>query len=104
VNFNSQNIVTQTEKAVLIACPHKSNYDGYVFWHPAKLVREAGGKGYFLTLSYTDEFEFRLKKYGKGQHNRREVIDECTVSGDEIAEIFSHRRSDDVDSEDGDEE
>ena len=89
IKFNAQNIVTETDKAVLIACPHKSNFDGFVFWHPKKLVRVIGGKGYFVSFSYTDDFEFKLKKYGKGQYNSRDVIDEKTVSTETMEEIFA---------------
>ena len=88
VTFNTQNIETETAKAVLIACPHKSDYDGYVFWHPAKLVRDAGSKGWDKSFSFTDEFEFNLKKYGKGKYNKSQVIDEVTLSADEIAAVF----------------
>ena len=88
VTFNAQNIETETAKAVLIACPHKSDYDGYVFWHPTKLVRDAGSKGWDKSFSFTDEIKFNLKKYGKGKYNKSQVIDEVTLSADEIAAVF----------------
>lgn len=40
VNANVNQIKTETEKAVLINCPHNSKYDGYSYWHSSKLVRE----------------------------------------------------------------
>lgn len=89
-NLNAQNIETETDKAVLIKMPHKSAYDGFKFWHPKKLVREAGGKGYFYTFSFTDEFEFKLFKNGNGRYNQRDIISETVISADEMAEQFKN--------------
>lgn len=86
--FNRQNIKKETDRAVLINCPHSSDYDGYSFWFPASLVRE-GSHSYAVTISYTDEFVFKLKKYGKGKYNRYDVIDEVELTSDDIADVFS---------------
>lgn len=88
ININRNNIRYETGKSVLIACPHKSNYDGYCFWHPSKLVRDGRHRG-AVSISYTEQFEFCLKKYGKGKYNSREVLDEITVGYEEIEEMFS---------------
>lgn len=87
VRFNAQNIQTETAKAVLINMPHSSEYDGYSFWHPSKLVR-SGSHSYEKTLSYTDDFTFKLKKFGKGKYNKFDVIDELEIGAEEIEEIF----------------
>ena len=87
ININKQNIKAETGKSVLIACPHKSEYDGFCFWHPAKLVRAGRHRG-AVSVSYTEDFTFNLKKYGQGRYNRREVIDEIPVAADELEEIF----------------
>lgn len=87
ISVNDNNIKAETEKAVLIACPHNSDFDGYGFWHPQKLVRQRK-KSSVREISYTEDFTFRLKKYGKGKHNSREVLSEVDVSCEEIEDIF----------------
>ncbi|KAA6348971.1 hypothetical protein EZS27_003571 [termite gut metagenome] len=86
--FNSQSIQAETDSAVLIKMPNKSEYQGYCFWHPKKLVREQGGKGYHYTFSFTEDFVFHLKKYGQGRHNRRDVIREVDLSVCQIKKEF----------------
>ena len=87
IQFNAQNIEHETDKATLIKMPHNSDYDGYVFWFPSKLIRDcAKGKGYFKTMSFTDEFEFKLKKMGKNGN----VLSEVTISSEIMIEQFSN--------------
>lgn len=76
IKINANSIEASTDKAVLIKMKHNSNYDGFVFWHPKKLVRE---EGKMLTFSFNDEFKFNLKKYGQGKWNSRDVVREDTV-------------------------
>ncbi len=87
ININIQNIKADTGKAVLIAMPHNSDYDGFEFWHPKKLVR-SGKHSYAVSIGYTDEFTFKLKKYGKGKWNRNEVIDEQEIDVEEFEMSF----------------
>lgn len=86
--FNSNNIVRVTPRAILIKMPNKSKYIGYTFWHPAKLVREQGGKGYHMSFSFTEDFTFTLKKYGAGRHNFMDVISEHEINPEEMLEAF----------------
>ena len=84
VYFNTQNIEHDTAKAVLIKMPNKSEYAGYKFWHPTKLVREEGGKGYHMSFSFTEEFQFMIRKYGQN----RQVTAEKIIGWDEMLEAF----------------
>lgn len=88
INFNIQNIEYTTYNATLITMPKKSKYAGFKFWHPSKLVRDNGGKGYFKSFSYTDQFEFKLFKNGNGKYNGHEIIDEIILTPKEIEEAF----------------
>lgn len=86
--INSQNIKGESDRAYLIQMPNNSSYKGWAFWHPKKLVREQGGKGYFLTFSFTDDFIFKAVLYGKGRYNKMSVIRSEDISADEMKEIF----------------
>lgn len=86
--FNSQNIQAETEKACMIKMPNSSQYKECNFWHPKSLVREQGGKGYHCTFSFTDDFVFKVIKYGKGKHNKKDVIREYTLNTKEMFEEF----------------
>lgn len=87
ITINYQNVRKITARAVLIACPHSSAYDGYSFWHPVKLVRAAD---WYYKIVFTNEFVFRLKKYGKGRFNQAEIIDAQEVGATEIKEMFAN--------------
>lgn len=87
--LNTQNIEVETGKAHLIKLPKKSGYEGYKVWHPSKLIRNEGGKGYFLSISFTEDFTFYLKKYGNGKYNGKEVIREVELDYKEFMACFS---------------
>lgn len=87
VQINRQNIKVDTTRAMLINCPHKSKFDGFSFWHPSKLIR-MGKNLDAVSLSYTDDFTFTLKKYGKGRYNSNTVIEEKTITIAEFEEMF----------------
>lgn len=91
VEINIQNIETVTGKATLIKMPNQSRYAGYKFWHPSKLVRY-GSNSYARSIGYTDEFTFKLKKYGNGKYNKFDVIDEIEIDVEEFEEAFDCMR------------
>ena len=86
INLNSFEL--STSKAFLINMPKKSNYKGYSFWHPAKLVRCVGQDGNLYSLSFTNEFIFKLQKRGKGRYNFNKVLGEVELDSQEIKEAF----------------
>lgn len=92
IEINLQNIEAETEKAVLIKMPNNSNYAGYKFWHPSKLVRY-GSNSYARSIGYTDQFTFKLKKYGNGKWNKTKVIAEKEISVEEFEEAFNCMKS-----------
>lgn len=55
IQINKQNIKAETSNAMLIAMPHNSLYDGFVFWHSTKLIRE-GKNSNAISVSYNDGF------------------------------------------------
>ncbi len=87
ININSNQIQVETEKSILINCPHNSEYDGYSFWHPSKLVG-IGKHSASTLIIYNEDFKFKLIKYGKGKWNSRDIIDEVEISVEEFEEMF----------------
>lgn len=87
VAINAQNVEYTTEKAALINMPHSSDHDGYSVWVSLKLLRQ-GRHSYEYMLSIKDDMEFTLKKYGKGQYNKRQVIAEKAISAADMAAAF----------------
>ena len=84
VPVNFQNIKTETEKAFLIAMPHSSDYDGFKFWYPKKLVRE-GSHAYEVTLSVSDDMEITLRRTSE---KTRQVLEEKVVGAEELLAAF----------------
>lgn len=87
IEINLQNIEKNTGKATLIKMPNNSDYAGYKFWHPSKLVRY-GSNSYARSIGYTDNFTFKLFKNGKGKYNKFDLIDEVEIDAEEFEEAF----------------
>lgn len=81
ININKQQVETETFKAMLIKMPNNSSYKGFCFWHPKKLIREGRRKN-ALSLSYTDEFVFKISKKSNGK------IIEDAINVDMFEEAF----------------
>ncbi|API89065.1 hypothetical protein BKP56_07275 [Marinilactibacillus sp. 15R] len=72
--FNKQNIEYETDKAMLIKMPNKSNYKGWMFWHPKSLINEEGGKGYYYSFRFPNSWDFKLiKKYKNGEEKQLHI-------------------------------
>ena len=87
IYINENNIEHYNGRSVLIKMPKSSDYKDYVFWHPVKCVHENDNKRY-ITLGYTDEWTFSLKKYGKGKFNKYQVIEEIEITVEEFENAF----------------
>lgn len=90
IYLNKQNIINETDKAILIKLPNKSSYSNYSFWHSKKLVKLEGGKGYHLSISFNDDFRFNLKKMGEGNYNTKEILDEKVLTSNELKQQFNN--------------
>lgn len=99
IEINDSLVKARTVKSVLIAFPRKSQLHGYLFWHPAKLVR-AGRIVNTVSIGYSGEFVFRIKKYGNGKYNKRETISEMEIVADEFEQAFAGINSNDVEPDD----
>ena len=86
IKINANNIEASTDKAVLIKMKNSSNYNGFVFWHPKKLVREERG---IYTFSFNDEFKFNLKKFGQGKWNSRDIVREDEIGANVMLSEWS---------------
>lgn len=87
LNINKNQIKKEGKNAILINCPHNSSYAGYSFWISYKLIRDGLHKG-SITISYTDDFTFRLLKYGKGKYNNFDIINETEINVEEFEDMF----------------
>lgn len=84
IPVNVQNIQRTTEKAVLIAMPHSSDYDGYDFWFPKSLVRD-GSHSYEVRLSVHDDMDITAKRVSE---KTRKVLDEVQLSAEDLVNAF----------------
>lgn len=87
VAVNVQNIKYETAKAVLIAMPHNSDYDGFAFWFPKKLVRD-GSHSYECALSVPPDMEIKATRKGKSGA----VLAEKVLSVNDLLEAFGEYR------------
>lgn len=84
ININRNQIKTSTGRAYLIAMPHNSDYDGFTFWFPEKLVDE-GRHDEALRLVVPVSFNFTLKRISD---KTRAVLDEAELDAYQLVEQF----------------
>jgi hypothetical protein len=77
-----------------------SEYNGYKFWHPTKLVRSQQRSNYsgtrtwyngIYSLSYTDEFKFHLMKYGNSGYSKFQPTEELDIDVETMEQAFRDR-------------
>lgn len=83
INIMKTNVEVYTEKATLINMPKKGNYSGFSFWHPSKLIHR-GRHAAALSLGYTDDFKFKLRRYKKDNKGQRFLDSEIEISAAEL--------------------
>lgn len=85
--INKQNIVYDNCSSVLIKMPNNSEYSDYYFWHPSKLIRN-GSHSFNRSIGYSDEFKFKLFKYGKGKYNSKQIVSRQEIGTEELEIAF----------------
>lgn len=81
ITVNVQNVKTETKKAVLIAMPHSSDYDGFKFWVSKNMVHP-GNNSFEVVVSFPDNWVFRLFKNGGGKYNSRDIVAEDKIDAE----------------------
>ncbi|MDV5977925.1 hypothetical protein [Streptococcus canis] len=85
IYLNTQNIIYDNGKSCLIKLPNDSDYTNFKFWHPSKLIRDLSkGNGYFKSLSFTDDWEFKIFEDDKNYKKIKEEI----LSPEELVQQF----------------
>lgn len=84
ININRNQIKYSSGRAYLIAMPHKSDYDGYAFWFPEKLVDE-GRHDEALRLCIPVSFNFTLKRTSNKTYK---VLDEAELNAYQLVDQF----------------
>ncbi len=98
--INESQIEVQGEKSVLIKMPEDSEYNGFKFWHPSKLVRcqersnDSGTYTWYngmYSFSYTGEFKFHLMKYGNSGYSKFQASEELDIEVETMERAFRDR-------------
>ena len=84
ININRNQVELSTGKALLVKMPHNSDYDGFTFWFPQKLVNE-GRHDEALRLVIPVGFSFTLKRISD---KTRAVLDEAELNAYQLVEQF----------------
>lgn len=81
VKANSNLIQAETDRAVLIKLPKTE----LCFWHPSKLVKYSGKKGYKITISYTDGWKFIAKRTSQ---KTKAILEEREIPAEKFPSYF----------------
>lgn len=84
ININCNQVKYSTGRAYLIAMPHKSDYDGFAFWFPERLVDE-GRHNEAVRLCIPVNFNFTLRRTSPKTYK---VLAEAELNAYELVEQF----------------
>lgn len=87
IQIDKSHIIWETAKGTLILLPKKCKYEGYQFWIPSSFVKE-GSAPKTVIISFRDDFKFKLEKYRRISHDKKELVDTVFVPAIEIKEMF----------------
>lgn len=76
-----------SEKTALVAMPFKSEFKGYCFNHPARLVRKTKNP-HLVNLSFSEEFVFNIFKRERNEDGIYVQVDERNLSAEEMRKIL----------------
>lgn len=93
LHLNVQNIEAETENGLLIVIPKRvceklGLMEETKFWHPRKLVRNNGGKGWHKSLGIRGDFVVKAFRNGKGKYNKFEKIEEIEIDGADLIDAW----------------
>lgn len=87
IQIDKSHIIWETAKGTLILLPKKCKYEGYQFWIPSSFVKE-GSAPKTVIISFRDDFKFKLEKYRRISHDKKELVDTVFVPAIELKEMF----------------
>lgn len=87
IQIDKSHIIWETAKGTLILLPKKCKYEGYQFWIPSSFVKK-GTAPQTVIITFRDDFKFKLEKYRRVSHDKKELIDAVFVPAIEIKEMF----------------
>lgn len=85
LTLNGNLVKAETEKALLIACPHSTPFDGFAFWHP-RSMSDTESYGWAVTIRFPENWRFRLTRKSK---RTLKVLEEREVDASEFAHVLS---------------
>lgn len=88
IEINQNQIRGESASSFLIKMPSGSRHEGCVFWHPKKCVFR---KELTYIISFSESWKFSVKKYGKGKHNRNEIISEYALDAGAMLRAFENQ-------------
>ena len=96
IYINSNNIIAETNKAFLIKMPNKSIFKGFQFWYAKKLCRLYGKNNFLISIAFTKDFRFKIKRMGKGQTTFNKVLSEKEIGVKEMKLAFNIREEEEI--------